>query len=231
VTTFDYISIKHIIPPHFKPPKREEIQVKIEDKECPIDLAKISFKPDSEDPAVAHELFIEFADMRNTEIEGLKGTQNMTVDYPLTALSLSPEDKLITNAEWTANTYPLGKPIIIREVGDAATALAVVHERIKIVRGKSVLATSDNNVFDVVLSVRNNSNMDMQEYEVKDRVPDLFDASDFDREPSEHAELDGKEVIVWKIDKIEKDQTIEVHYKIKASDPKKARASGAQFSM
>lgn len=234
VSTFDYISIKHVVPKHFKPPKKDELVLKIDGKEVKIPPEAVTIKPDDEDPQAEHEIFVELKDMRNNEdLKGLKTGQSMELFYPLTAVNLTPEDKLITNAEWTANTYPLGKPIVITQQESAAEAapIPVTHERVKLLRGKEIQATADPAVYEVQLTITNNSNKDLVDYKIKDRVPDAFDAIDSQPDASEHTTMGDLEVLVWKFDKIAQGESKVVKYKIKANNPDKARASGAQVSL
>ena len=62
-----------------------------------------------------HEVFVELKDLRNEEMAQFKPGIQIGLIYPMTAVNLAQDEQLITNAEWIANTYPPGKPLIIRE--------------------------------------------------------------------------------------------------------------------
>jgi len=229
---FDYISIKHIIAQKFRPPKKEDMKLKVNDKVYDLKPEWIKIEPDNDDPSVEHNIFVELNDLRNTEIQGIKPGQKVTLEYPMAAVNLTKDDSLVTNCEWTANTYPRGQPIIITQMGKEEKGIVpVTHQRIKVVRGKALLATEDEKIHDVVLSLQNNSGFDVSNFVVKDAAPAGYDAYEFSMKPDENTEKVGdREAMVWKLEKIEKDATVEIKYKIKAVK-EDAYASDAQFSL
>ena len=140
---FDYVSIKHQIPVHFRPPKKEDLKLTVDGKEYDLKPEWITISPDDDDPSHTHEVFVELKDLRNEEMGQFKPGQQIGLIYPMTAVNLAQDEQLITNAEWIANTYPPGKPLIIREEDKAEkTTISVIHSRLKVVRGKAVLAMS-----------------------------------------------------------------------------------------
>ncbi len=207
-------------------------KLKVNDKVYDLKPEWIKIEPDNDDPSVEHNIFVELNDLRNTEIQGIKPGQKVTLEYPMAAVNLTKDDSLVTNCEWTANTYPRGQPIIITQMGKEEKGIVpVTHQRIKVVRGKALLATEDEKIHDVVLSLQNNSGFDVSNFVVKDAAPAGYDAYEFSMKPDENTEKVGdREAMVWKLEKIEKDATVEIKYKIKAVK-EDAYASDAQFSL
>ena len=99
------------------------------------------------------------------------------------------------------------------------------------VRGKAVLATSDPGVHEIVITCVNNGKYDINNYELRDRIPDNYEATEFTAKPEEDREKhDGKDVVVWKIAKIAAGDSVEIKYKL-SSTSEESRAKHAQFSM
>ncbi len=213
---FDYVSIKQRLPMHFKPPKADEIELSINEKE---------FKVKSDWVVVRdQELFLEMKDLRNEDIKAFAPGQTMNVTYPIVAQNLAATETFLSDNTWTVNTYPRGEPII-RTDKEKAIAIKVVHTRTKIFRGKSVLATAKLNEFDIVLKVINNGNFAIPVYELKDKIPANFKAQDFNIKPTEE-----DEICIWKLENVAINETREVRYKLVPSKDK-ATAKDAQFSM
>jgi hypothetical protein len=228
---FDYISVKQDIPEHFKAPKKEDIKLLVDGKEYDLDPDWITIDPEDEESDHPHEILIELDNMKDLPMGQLMPNQKLEVVYPIIADKLTEDETFVTNAEWKANTFPRGEPIVITEIGETEDMqIVVVHKRLKILKGKTILATSDPAVYDVVLEVTNNSDFDQENYTVRDRVPANFDAVDFTTEVSESSDMDGLEVHTWVLEKLEAGASFEIKYQIKATS-EDAAASDAQFSM
>lgn len=228
---FDYLSIEQSIQSKFIPPKKEEMVFKKNGEVIEIDQDLITIEPDTYDSEGEHRIFIELDDLRESDIGMFNPEDELTLEFPIIADRLSEDEQFITNAKWTANTYPRGEPIVIIEEGEAEDAvIQVVHQRIKLLRGKAVRATGDPEVFEVVLKVHNNSNYEIDNYEVRDRIPEGFEVFEPSLEITETEKLDGREVLVWNIEKMETDEKVEIKYMMR-SQSEDAKASEAQFSM
>lgn len=219
---FDYISIKQELQNKFKPPAEDELKLSIDGKEYELDSDWVTIS--------GNEIFVELDDMREKDMGMLEPGQHMTLVYPIIADNLDADETFVTNAEWTANTYPRGEPIVLREEGDEAVTIMVVHQRLRVRKGKSVLATATEGVYEIVLQVTNTGNYDLTDYQIRDAVPDGYDAKEISLDPADHSEHDGKEVIIWKLESIAVDEKVEIRYEIHPTKDE-AQASGAQFSM
>ncbi|MHA1522756.1 MAG: COG1470 family protein, partial [Promethearchaeota archaeon] len=175
------------------------------------------------------KIFIEMDGLKDSKMGMFEPNQEMVLIYPIVADNLTPEDEFVSDVEWRANTLPRGEPIIIKEEGEEVK-IAVVHRRLKIYRGKKILATGDENVFEVVLKVRNNGNFAVANYEFQDRIPKNFTAEELSLEPSDEKKDSGKKILTWTIESLDVDETIEIKYLLKPTGDK-AAASDAQFSM
>jgi hypothetical protein len=231
---FDMLSIKQTIPKKFIPPKRDEIKMTLGGKKVDLDPAWIKIEPDDQDSSKEHILTIELDDLKSKEAIGpLEPGKDMIAEFPLIADMLTPEDKLLTNVTWMANTYPAGEPFVktIAEEEGEGLVIPVNHSRLKLTRGKTIVATEDPSTYEVVLVLLNESNTDIVTYDLKDRVPEKFEyiVSD-DAKPTSTDKHDGKEVLIWKLENIAQNDSREIRYKIKAKDDD-SRASSAQFSM
>ncbi|MCF2140171.1 MAG: hypothetical protein K9W44_08970 [Candidatus Lokiarchaeota archaeon] len=220
-TPFDYLSIEQTVPEHFKMPEKEEIKLTVDGKEYDLDPDWIKIED--------RRLFIEMDGLKDTEMGMFEPNQELQVIFPIIADQLSPEESFVSPITWKANTLPRGEPIVITEEGEEVK-IEVIHRRLKIFRGKSVLATGTENVYEIVLKVRNRGEFAVENYELRDRVPAKFDVKDPSIEPTETEKLDGREVLIWMIEEIPADGEVEVRYTIEPTD-EEATASEAQFSM
>ncbi|WP_457559483.1 hypothetical protein [Candidatus Harpocratesius sp.] len=220
-TPFDYLSIEQNVPEHFKLPEKEEIKLTVDGKEYELDPDWIKIED--------RRLFIEMDGLKDTDIGKFEPNQELQVIFPIIANDLDPDDAFVSPITWKANTLPRGEPIVITEEGEEVK-IEVIHRRLKIFRGKSVLATGSENVYEIILKVRNRGEFAVENYELRDRVPAKFEAKDPSIEPTETEQLDGREVLIWMIEEIPADGEVEVRYTIEPTD-EEATASEAQFSM
>ncbi|TFH27842.1 MAG: hypothetical protein E4G98_05795 [Promethearchaeota archaeon] len=219
-TPFDYLSIEQVIPDRFKLPEKDEIALTVDGKKYKLDQDWVSIEN--------RKIVIKMDGLKDSKMGMFEPNQEMVVIYPIVAENLTPADEFISNVEWRANTLPRGEPIIIRE--EEPVKIAVVHRRIKIYRGKTIMATGDENVFEVTLKVRNNGNFAVSNYEFQDRIPKNFKAEDLSMEPTSEDKHDGKKVLVWTIENLDVNADITVKYLLRPTG-EKASASEAQFSM
>jgi hypothetical protein len=229
---FNYLSVRHEVPAHFLPPNKDDLKIIVDGKEYPVKPEWVKIDPDDQDRDKPHVIFIEIPDLKETDIGYLNPGSSAIVKYPLTASDLSPEEEFLSNCVWTTNTDPAGEPIVIGEAeeGKEPIKISVVHQRVKIMRGKSVLETADVGVYKVVLTLQNNSTNDVSNYSVRDVAPANFDAYEFSQKPSENTTINGKETMVWKFPNIAQGESVEVTYLIKPLN-EDAHVADAQYSV
>lgn len=220
-TPFDYLSIEQNIPEHFKFPEKEEIKLTKDGKEYSIPPEWIQVED--------RRLNIEMDGLKDSEMGMFEPNEEIKIEFPILAQNLSQEEEFISPVTWKANTLPRGEPIVITEEGEA-TKIEVVHRRLKIFRGKSIQATASEGVYEIKLKVRNRGEFPVENYELRDRVPKHFDVQETSVEPTETDKLDGREVLIWKLEEIPADGEVEITYTIEAKKDE-ATAAEAQFSM
>jgi len=220
-TPFDYLSIEQTVPDRFNLPETDDIKLTVDGKDYKVEPEWVS--------VVDRKITLEMDGLKDSKMGMFEPNQEMVLIYPIVADNLTPEDEFVSDVEWRANTLPRGEPIIIAEEGEKVK-IAVVHRRLKIYRGKKILATGDENVFEVILKVRNNGNFAVANYEFQDRIPKNFTAEDLSLEPSKEKKDSGKKILTWTIESLDVDETIEIKYLLKPTGDK-ATASDAQFSM
>jgi hypothetical protein len=215
----------------FVPPKKDEIVVKLgrEGKEDQIEVGAeaISIDPDNQEPDNAHVVKIAFTDLiKNEAVGGFKPGDTMTVTYPILAMKPSAQVVFKSDVLYQANTLPAGKAL---EVRPAVVELAVAHIRRKFRKGKEIKALSGEGNYEITLFVENTGEFNLEGMTVIDKVPDSFQYTDFKPTEPEIVDLEGQNVLSWKLETLEPGKGWSVTYKI--SGQGEYAASEAQFSL
>ncbi len=215
----------------FVPPKKDEIVVKLgrEGKEEQIEVGAeaISIDPDNQEPDHDHVLKVAFNDLiKNEAVGGFKPGDTMTVTYPITSMKPSAQVTFKSDVLYQANTLPAGKAL---EVRPAVVELAVAHIRRKFRKGKEIKALSGEGNYEITLFVENTGEFNLEGMTVIDKVPDAFQYTDFKPTEPEIVDLEGQNVLSWKLETLEPGKGWSVTYKITGQG--EYAASDAQFSL
>ncbi|HUU77993.1 MAG TPA: hypothetical protein VMX55_06570 [candidate division Zixibacteria bacterium] len=201
----------------FLPPKLEEIKVMINGKPFEISYDAVTIEPDNLDPTNDHTVTIELKNLKDTDKGALKPGDEIEIKYPITAFKPTKDILYRADATLSANTYPPGKPIVIKA---DPIEIEVVHVRRNIAKGKDIQALDNEGEFEITLTVQNLGKSDLTNYVLTEKVASGLILEDI----SDKADVENKgdsKILTWKFDTIAAGETIEVKYKIKPSSDAK----------
>jgi len=228
----------------YVPPKPEDVEVyivkdvesDIEDAEADwenlgdpieIDSDLIEISPNNQEPDTEHVLRIKLTDLKDHAMGMFLPNMVILVKYPIEAYKPAKDSEFVSNVRYIANTYPAGAPI--EYVPSPAARIPVLHLRRKVLKGKKIHAMSTEGVYEIVLTVKNTGDTFIENVEMRDVVPDNFEYGEYSFEPDSTDNLEGKDLLIWKIDRIEANDEFEITYTITGKGEYKA--SDSQLSV
>ena len=224
----------------YVPPKPEEVEVyivkddesDIEDSEADwenlgdpieIDSDLIEISPNNQEPDTEHVLRIKLTDLKDHAMGMFLPNMIIRVKYPIQAYKPVRDSEYVSNVRYLANTYPAGSPIEYIPTPEAR--IPVLHLRRKVLKGKKIHAMSTEGVYEIVLTVKNTGDTYIENVEMRDVVPDNFEYGEYSFEPASTDNLEGKDLLIWKIDRIEANDEFEITYTITGKGEYKASDS------
>ncbi len=134
------------------------------------------------------------------------------------------------NIAFTANTLPAGKPFEFVPENVEEIVIPIIHIRRKIRRGKTIQSLAGENQYQITITTQNLGENAIQDVKVRDVVDEnSFEVSDISHEVAEESDLEGKKMIIWNIESMEPEETVEITYVITGKGD--YRASDNQFSV
>ena len=177
----------------------------------------MTIEPDNQDPKIDHTVTIEIKNLRDTEFGALKPGDEIEIKYPITAYKPTKDILYRADATLSANTYPPGKPLVIKA---DPIEIEVEHVRRNIAKGKDIQALETEGEFEITLTVQNLGKSELVNYILTEKVAAGLILEDV----SEKADIENKgdsKILTWKFDTIAAGETIQVKYKIKPSSDAK----------
>ena len=188
-----------------------------------IDSDLIEISPNNQEPETEHILRIKLTDLKDHAMGMFLPNMIIRVKYPIQAYKPARDSEFVSNVRYIANTYPAGAPIEFVPAPEAR--IPVLHLRRKVLKGKKVHATSTEGVYEIVLTVKNTGDTFIENVEMRDVVPDNFEYGEYSFEPASTDNLEGKDLLIWKIDRIEANDEFEITYTITGKGEYKASDS------
>lgn len=201
----------------FQAPNPEEITVFLEGEEIEYGDEAISMEENM--------LRVDFTNLKDTNIGMLESGQVMIIRYPIHCVNPSRDAQFESDVILNANTFPLSQEL---EAVPVAPIIKSVHLRRKFRLGKEVVPVGALGEYEIRLFVENVGNMPLEDFVLKDKVPDNFEYTELSMEPEiiDEAEVD---ILQWTIEKLEEEEALEITYKI--SGQGEYRASDAQLAL
>lgn len=206
----------------------EEIEWEELGEQISIDESMIEITPNDQEPDTEHIVRINLTELRDNAIGMFIPGMVIKAKYPITAYKVAKDTEYVANVKYLGNTYPAGAPLEISPIEEPR--IPVVHMRKRILKGKKVSAMATDGHYEITLTLRNTGADALENIEIKDMVPENFEYADYSLEPVKFDNLEGKDVLIWNIEKIEAEETYTITYKITGTGDE-YRASGAQVSM
>ena len=207
------VSVTETIQEGFKPPTEEEISIMLNGDEIEVDEGVISITPSDTESGYEHVVTVSLKDLRDQDLEAFHPGDVLEVRYPIIADKPEKSVKYVSNASYTANTYPAGQAIEFTPYTDTVE-IEVVHIRRRFIKGKTINALADAGEYEITIYVRNTGKFDLENYELADKVPENFEYSDLTDDTTEVSKLEGADVLHWVIEKIEPGDVYEIKYKL-----------------
>ncbi|MHA1721202.1 MAG: hypothetical protein ACTSWX_12845 [Promethearchaeota archaeon] len=234
------ITFEDTIQEGYIPPKPEEIEIYIvKDHEAdfegeetdwenlgdPIDIDSdlIEITPNDQEPENEHVLRIKLTDLKDHAMGMFLPNMIIRAKYPIQAYKPARDTEFVSNVRYIANTYPAGAPIEL--VPAPEVRIPIVHLRRKVLKGKKIHALATEGEYEIILTVKNTGDTFIENVEMRDVVPDNFEYGDYSFDPASTDNLEGKDLLIWKIDRIEANDEFEITYKITGKGDYKASDS------
>ncbi len=190
----------------FKPPKKEEISVFWDGEK--LDVAPENITVDG------NKVEILLKDLKNQPKGMLNPKSAIEVKYAIHAENPARDATLESDVWYKGNTYPLSQEIEFQPKPEEIPVIKVVHVRRKFHLGKDIAPKGPKGTYLITLTLENIGSMPFTNFEVKDKIPDNFDTSDFSVEP-ETASEKGEKIVKWKVETLKENEKMEFSYVLK----------------
>ncbi len=192
--------------PEFKPPKKEEISLFLDGEKLDVSPESITVDGD--------KVEVVLKDLKDTP-KGLFNPKSVIeLKYPIHCENPVKDAKFDSDVLYKGNTYPVSQEIEFQPKPEEIPIIKVVHIRRKFHLGKDIAPEGPKGTYKITLILENIGNMPFANFEVKDKIPDNFDTSDFSVEP-ETATEKGEQVIKWKVESLKESEKMEFSYILK----------------
>ena len=188
-----------------------------------IDSDLIEISPNNQEPDTEHVLRIKLTDLKDHAMGMFLPNMIIRVKYPIQAYKPARDTEFVSNVRYIANTYPAGAAI--EYIPAPPARIPVLHLRRKVLKGKKIQAMSKEGVYEIVLTVKNTGDTYVENVEMRDVVPDNFEYGEYSFEPASTDNLEGKDLLIWNIDRIEANDEFEITYTITGKGEYKASDS------
>jgi hypothetical protein len=209
------------IQPMFLPPRQDDVKILVNGQEITIPNGTVTVEPDDMDAENEHNVSVKLENMKDSSFGALKPGEEIVISYPITAQNPIKDTTYRADATLTANTYPPGKPIVV-EV--EPIEIQVVHIRKKVSKSKSVQALDTEGEYEIVLTISNMGEFELDSYELTEKVSTDLILWDVTHDPEISDQYDSK-VLTWKLEKVPAGETVEIKYKIKPAGETKVSES------
>lgn len=195
----------------FQAPNQEEISVFVEGEEIEYGEEAVSMEKNM--------LKVDFTNLKDTNIGMLESGQVMVIRYPIHCVNPSRDAQFESDVILNANTFPLSQEL---EAVPVAPIIKSVHLRRKFRLGKEVIPVGALGEYEIRLFVENVGNMPLEDFVIRDKVPDNFEYTDLSME-AEITDEAEEDILTWTVEKLEEEQGLEITYKISGQGEYRAR--------
>lgn len=190
----------------FKPPEADEVTLIWDESEIDIKPEAINIGYDS--------LELLFEDLKDAPTGMFDEGSIIEVKYPIHCMEPAREAIFESEVIYTANTLPVSQEIeFIPEV----PSIEAVHKRRKFRVGKEVMPIGKLGNYEIILSIENIGDMQLENLVLMDKVPEKFEYGDYSKEPDEVTDEVGEDTLKWTIDTLEPAEKMEISYEITGS--------------
>lgn len=193
----------------------------------PIASDMIEIIPNNKNSDEPHTVEVKLSNMRENPIGMITPGSLVRIKYPITANKPAKNTTFDSKVQYVAKTYPAGAPI---EFSPDTITIPIEHTRKVLLKGKKVQSLDIAGEYKIILTLRNQGEHTLTNVILQDVVPKNFDHGEYSINPTESDLLEEKEVLVWRIDEIEANETIDISYVLKGVG-EEYKASEAQFSI
>ncbi|MFW5895309.1 MAG: hypothetical protein ACOCT9_01065, partial [archaeon] len=225
----DRLLIEETIPQDFLPSfERSEFQIETSSGQVDQDALKITIDPDVPDSSKPHKLSL-YLKKENSNNEPLVEVEDfLRISYPILVkspdykkkysfpLDISYYSSLFKKQEQSNNMHYKIKDSI--DEGDLPQ-LNIIHERRDLLIAKEIFPGKTVDEFGINVLVKNNSNIEVTDINIKDTLPKSFEFVSSNVENSISESKNSKEyTISFKVEKIFPNQEKEIRYYVKKTE-------------
>ncbi|MBY9006004.1 MAG: hypothetical protein KGD63_04535 [Candidatus Lokiarchaeota archaeon] len=179
-SNIDAMVIIDEIPLDFIPPTIKDIKLLLNSNEGPIEIhsreefvKKFEISPEDVSPDSKHSISI---DLNNLEKDFQPNTE-IKMSYPLLAKNPKPETQYKTPVEIQINCSIRGEAFVISPEIEPEIKIKYVKRKLKTL--KSIKPGINEGEFDITVRIQNKGDVELENVEVKDRIPEGFQLTDF----------------------------------------------------
>ncbi len=194
----------------FKPPSPREVKLFWDGKAIALDPEAIRIDNKS--------VKLVLNNLKESSTGMFEPNSSIKLVYPI-HVDRPPKDvQFVTNAIYTANTYPRGAEIEFIPTAEEIPVIKVVHIRRKYRVGKEIvpIGKEDGN-YQIILSIEDVGDMALRNLVVQDKVPDHFSYGNFSRKPTEIIDEEGTDTLKWIIESLNAHEDLKITFDIKGS--------------
>ena len=176
----DTLSINDDIPEDFIPPIMKDIKLLLNSTEGPIEIhsreefvKKFVISPEDVNPDSKHNISIELENLS----KDFKPNTELKMSYPLLAKNPKPETQYKTPIEIQVNCVVKGEYFVKTPEVEPEIKIKYVKRKLKTL--KSIKPGINEGEFDITLRIQNKGDVELENMEVKDLIPDGFQLVDF----------------------------------------------------
>ncbi len=176
----DLLIINDEIPSDFIPPTLKDIKLLLNSKDGPIEIhtreefvKKFTISPEDVSPDSTHSINIELQNLA----KNFKPNTEIKMSYPLLAKNPKPETQYKTPVEIQTNCSIRGDAFVISPEIEPEIKIKYVKRKLKTL--KSIKPGINEGEFDITVRIQNKGDVELENVEVKDQIPEGFQLTDF----------------------------------------------------
>ncbi len=216
----DYVKFVETIPKDIIPPKLTGIRVFLRKGNneliLPSETINLSLEPDDYDPSKGHELIIEVKDLYTKLGEFFEKGDRVIARYQLQSSNLTEPKKVYEMPSEIYLATAIGtKPLHVSL--ESIPRLETLEALRKVVKSKDVLLTETKDEYIVVISLKNEGDLPVKDYDFADKIPMNFELVEekIEPEPDDVSEVRDGLVLKWSIGEIPPKGEIKIEYLVR----------------
>ena len=186
----------------YQPPKADEIKLLWDGEEIEVSSGAVSLED--------NVFKIDLKDLKDSSTGMFMPESTLEFEYPIHCINPARESTFESEIMYLANTFPISQEL---EFKPEVPVIEALHIRRKFRIGKEVIPIGDLGHYRIILSVENIGESKLFHLILLDKVPDLFEYSEYSMTPEITDEV-GADTLKWEIETLEPEDKLEISYEI-----------------